>query len=453
MVVGKLKNEQALGFPFSRELPFSLEAEKSVLAALFLSIESFDLIADLICSDDFYYKPHRIIFKEISDLYSSGKLFDLLILHDHLSSKNLLEQVGGVPYLLELQENVCSIGFLLQHAKIVREKSLFRGLILSCAEVITRCYETAGKTSEEILDYAEKQVFNISSRRVGRDFVSLSSVLKNTFKKISDISASKGDVTGIPTGFLKFDTMTTGFQAGDLLILAARPAMGKTALALNFALNAWKHGYEVGIFSLEMPSEQLALRMIAAESGIPHHKIRTGNIGSEEWLELTNAAAELDEAKIFIDDSASISIMDLRTKARRLKLKYDIKLLIVDYLQLLTIDHKVENRTQEIAMISRSLKALAKELNIPILALSQLSRSLESRMDKRPLLSDLRESGSIEQDADVVFFIYRDVVYHPDTDNANIAEIIVGKQRNGPIGTVNVLFDGALTKFFDMADE
>ncbi len=453
MVVGKIKPDASQALPFSRELPFSLEAERSVLSALLLSIDCFDQIADVLVMDDFYYKPHKVIFKEISELYSAGKLFDLLILHDHLLSKNLLEQVGGVSYLLELQENVYSIGFLQQHAKIVREKSLFRALILSCADVITQCYDAVGKTSEELLDYAERQVFQLSNKTVKKDFIALSSVLKSTFKKISDISSTKGEITGVPTGFANFDSMTSGFQEGDLVILAARPAMGKTALALNCALNAWKNGFEVGVFSLEMPAEQLALRMIASESGIPHHKIRTGNIGSEEWLELTNVAAELDEAKIFIDDTPSLSIMELRTKARRLKMKHNVKLLIIDYLQLLTVDQKTENRTQEIATISRSLKSLAKELQVPIIALSQLSRSLESRMDKRPLLSDLRESGSIEQDADLVFFIYRDVVYHPETENPNMAEIIVGKQRNGPIGTVNVLFDGALTKFFDVAEE
>lgn len=436
-----------------KELPFNIDAEKSVLSALLLNFESIDQIADILRPEDFYYKPNKIIYRNILELFAINKSFDFLVLHDHLASKELLEQVGGVEYLLELQENICSLGFLQQHARIIKEKSILRDLVISCAEVINQCYSPAGKQASELIDFAEKQVFRISNQTVSKDFVELSKLLKDTFKKISEISEKKGEVTGVSTGFSNFDRMTSGLQSGDLIILAARPAMGKTALALNMAFNAWRNACPVGIFSLEMPAEQLVFRMISSESGIAHHKIRTGNIGSEEWLELTNVAAELDEAKIFIDDTPSISIMELRAKARRLKLKEDIKLLVIDYLQLITVDQKIENRTQEISVISRSLKALAKELDIPIIALSQLSRGLEARMDKRPLLSDLRESGSIEQDADIVFFIYRDVVYNQETENPNLAELIIGKQRNGPVGTAHVFFDGALTKFIDLPDE
>lgn len=436
-----------------KELPFNLDAEKTVLSSLILNFDSVDQIADFLFVEDFYYKPHQTIYQIILEFFNENKPFDFLLLHDKLLAKNLLESVGGVPYLLELQENIATVGFLTHHAKLIKDKSLLRKLIISCSNLISECYEQKDKGISELLDSAEKQIFSISSRVASQDFVELSKLLKNTFKKISDISSQSGEITGVPSGFENFDHLTSGFQNGDLIILAARPSMGKTALALNIGLSAWKAGYPVGIFSLEMSSDQLVLRMIATESQIPHHKIRTGNICSEEWLELTNVAANLDEAKIFIDDTASISIMELRTKARRLKQKHDIKLFIVDYLQLITLDQKSENRTQEISFISRSLKGLAKELNIPIIALSQLSRSLEARMDKRPLLSDLRESGSIEQDADIVFFIYRDVVYHPETEHPNLAELIISKQRNGPVGTVQTFYDGATTRFIDISNQ
>lgn len=453
MPTSNLKTTTTKVIPFSKELPFSIEAERSVLSSLMLNTSSLDEVVDFLVADDFYYKPHFIIYQAIIEFYAQNKSFDLLVLHDHLLGKKLLENIGGVSYLMELQESIYSIGFLESHAKIVKDKSLMRSLITSCAEIVGSCYETKGKSVGELLDFAEKQIFKISSNIISKDFVVLSQLLKNTFKKISDISEMSGEVTGVSSGFAKLDSMTSGFQNGDLLILAARPAMGKTAFALNIAVNAWKGGSGVGIFSLEMPYEQLVIRMISSESGVPHHKIRTGNLGSEEWLELTNVAAELDESKIFIDDSPTLTLMELRAKARRLKMNHDINLLIIDYLQLISVDQKVENRTQEIATISRSLKSLAKELNIPIIALSQLSRSLENRIDKRPLLSDLRESGSIEQDADIVCFIYRDVVYNPETEHPNVAEIIIGKQRNGPTGITNVFFDGAITKFFDMIDE
>ncbi len=449
--LSKAKNN--LTNPFSAELPYSLDAEKSVLSSLILNFSSVDEVVNLLTTESFYYKPHQIIFQAILDLYKSSQAFDFLVVHDYLKDKGLLDQVGGVPYLLDLQENFYSVGFLEQHAKIIQEKYVFRSLILSCAQVMNACYKPDGKRIEEILDLAEKEIFKLSNSNNQKDFVQLSKLLKLTFKKISEMSENRGSVTGIPTGYSKFDEMTSGLHGGDLIILAARPGMGKTAFALNLALNAWKNGHEVGIFSLEMPYEQLVLRMISTESGIPHHRIRTGNIGSEEWLELTNVATALDEAKIFIDDSPSISILEVKNRARKLKLKHNLKFLVIDYLQLIVHDQKTENRTQEISLISRSLKSLAKELDIPIVALSQLSRSLESRGDKRPLLSDLRESGSIEQDADIVTFIYRDAVYHPETENPNLAEIIISKHRNGPTGSCNVYFDGALTKFVDIVEE
>ncbi len=435
----------------SRTLPSSIDAEKAVLSAILLNEENISRVSDYLLSQDFYNRSHRVIFQAILDLSYAGKKIDLVVLQDHLESKKELENIGGIMYLIGLQEDIPAIGLIEQHSKIIKEKSILRGLIDSAADIISNCYENRSEDINEVLDFAEKKIFNLSSKVSNQSFVSINTLLKKTFKQLADVKSLQEGVTGVPSGFAKFDEMTSGMQRGDLLILAARPSMGKTALALNIALNSWRAGFSVGIFSLEMSSEQLVLRMLSSESRIPHQKIRNALITSDEWMELTNTAAQLAEAQIYIDDTASMSIMELRAKARRLKAKHDIKLLVIDYLQLLSGGSRFENRTQEISLISRSLKALAKELDIPILALSQLSRSLESRMDKRPMLSDLRESGAIEQDGDVIFFIYRDVIYNPDTEHPDLSEIIVGKQRNGPIGSLYARFIGEVAKFEDLA--
>ena len=435
-----------------KKLPASVEAEKAVLAAILLNDENLTLVTDILKSSDFSLKQHQLIYQAIIDLAQSNKKLDLLVLQDYLDTKNLLDACGGITYLIELQEDIPSIGLVVQHAKIVKDKAILRDLIHSAADIITTCYNQDIDEIDSVLDSAEKQIFQISNKLSPTTFVQLDILLKKTFQNLAKVKSSREGVTGIPSGFAKFDELTSGMQNGDLLILAARPSMGKTALALNFALNAWHSGSSVGIFSLEMSSEQLVLRMLSAEAQIPHQKIRNAMVSSDEWMELTNTAASLAEAKIFIDDSPGLNILELRAKARKLKAQYNISFLIIDYLQLISSSQRHENRTQEISMISRSLKALAKELGIPVLALSQLSRSLESRMDKRPLLSDLRESGAIEQDGDVIFFIYRDIIYNPDTQNPDIAEIIVGKQRNGPTGQLNVKFRGDITRFYDVSD-
>lgn len=435
-----------------RDLPAHLEAERAVIAAILLNEQSFAGVAEILIAEDFYHLPHRVIYQAISDLSRDSKRCDVVVLHDLLASRGQLDECGGIDYLLELKEQLPAIGLAEQHARIVKEKALLRGLITASSDVISNCYDPKGRPVDAVLDLAEKNIFAVSNKISSRNFVPLGDLLKTTFKKLSEVGRHASHLTGIATGFTRFDEMTSGMQNGDLLILAARPSMGKTALALNVAVNAWRVGTPVGIFSLEMSSEQLVLRMIAAESGIAHQKIRNANISSEEWGELTNVAARMADAEIFIDDSPSLSILELRAKARRLKARHKIGLIVVDYLQLISGGERYENRTQEISMISRSLKALAKELDIPVLALSQLSRSLESRLDKRPLLSDLRESGALEQDGDVIFFIYRDVVYHPDTEHPDIAEVIIGKQRNGPTGTLHVSFDGAITRFNDLQD-
>jgi len=432
-----------------KSLPTSIEAEKAVLAAILLNDENLTLVTDILKPSDFHNKSHLLIYQEILDLAQAGKKIDLVVLQDALEVKQVLAEIGGIGYLMELQEDIPSLGLIVQHAKIVKDKAVLRDLIQSAADIITTCYDQNIEEIDSVLDAAEKKIFQISNKLAAPTFVQLDIVLKKTFQQLAQVKTSREGVTGVPSGFKVFDQMTSGMQKGDLLILAARPSMGKTALALNMAINAWHSGCAVGIFSLEMSAEQLVLRMLSTESRIPHQKIRNAIVSSDEWVALTNTAAKLAEAKVYIDDSPTINIMELRAKARKLKAQADIQLLVVDYLQLINSHQRHENRNQEISAISRALKALAKELGIPVLALSQLSRSLEARMDKRPMLSDLRESGAIEQDGDVIFFIYRDIVYNPDTEYPDGAEIIIGKQRNGPVGAFNVRYRGDITCFYD----
>jgi len=433
-----------------KSLPTSIDAEKAVLSAILLDDQNLTLITDIIKPADFYNKSHQHIFQAIIDLAQANKKIDLVVLQDELQNKKVIDEVGGIEYLMELQADIPSLGLIAQHARIVKDKSMLRELITSAASIITSCYDQNIQEIDGVLDAAEQKIFQISHKLAQPTFVRLDDLLKKTFQQLAQVKKSHEGVTGVPTGFNEFDNMTSGMQRGDLLILAARPSMGKTALALNMALSAWHAGHAVGVFSLEMSAEQLVLRMLSSESGIPHQKIRNALVSSEEWMALTNTAARLAEAKVFIDDSASINIMELRAKARKLKAQENVGLIVVDYLQLINSHQRHENRTQEISAISRALKALAKELDIPVLALSQLSRSLETRMDKRPMLSDLRESGAIEQDGDVIFFVYRDIVYNPDTEHPDLAEIIIGKQRNGPVGSFHVRFAGEITKFLDM---
>ncbi|MCK4651294.1 replicative DNA helicase [Candidatus Babeliales bacterium] len=433
-----------------KSLPASIDAEKSVLASILLNSDNLTFVSDRLKPSDFYNRSNSLIYKTMLDISQLNQKIDLVVLQDELEKKGILKEVGGLTYLMELQEDIPSIGMINQHGKIVKDKAILRELIDSAAQIINSCYDQNLDQIDVVLDNSEKRIFQISNRLVPPTFVPLDDLLKKTFKHLAQIKTSRKGVTGIPSGFAYFDQITSGMQRGDLLILAARPAMGKTAMAINLALNAWREGFSVGIFSLEMASEQLVLRMLSSESHIPHQKIRNAMVTSDEWIELTNTAAQLAEAKIFIDDTPGLNIMELRAKARKLKSQHNINLFVVDYLQLLTSSYRHENRTQEISAISRALKSLAKELDVPVLAISQLSRSLETRMDKRPLLSDLRESGAIEQDGDVIFFIYRDVIYNPETEHPDLAEVIIGKQRNGPIGTFHVRFSGQITRFDDI---
>lgn len=440
-------NTKEVGSFLGQELPFNVEAEKALIASVLLDGNALHSISEKLSVQDFYHQAHRVIIETFFDLSKSNKQIDLIILHEILSSKRLLEECGGLDYLLELQEYVPCVSLIDQYIKIVKDRAVMRNLIIACSNTIRQCYSPQGNSVENILDRAENDIFQLSNSAISKNFFKLNELLKSTFEKLSKINERKGDITGVTTGFYELDAMTSGLQPCDLIILAARPSMGKTALALNAATNAWKAGHRIGVFSLEMSAEQLVLRMIASESGISHQKIRNASLSSEEWIELINTAAKMDLAEIYIDDTPAISIMELRAKARRLKQKHDVDFIIIDYLQLIVGDAKSENRNQEISGISRALKALAKELKLPILALSQLSRSLESRMDKRPILSDLRESGAIEQDGDVIMFIYRDVVYNKETLTPDLCELIIGKQRNGPTGTLNLKFDGTLTRF------
>lgn len=437
---------------FGRALPSSVDAERAVLSAVLLNNESLTLIADTLAATDFYHRSHRLMYQALVDLSSQGKPLDLITVQDTLATRQQLEEVGGMAFLLELQEDLPSLGLVEQHARIIKEKAVLRQLINSSSATIKDCYEQGDATLDDILDRAEKSIFSIAHKVAKPNFVQLNVLLKQTFHRLANTKVSQNGVTGIPTGFGKFDSMTSGLQKGDLIILAARPSMGKTALMLNMAVVAAKEGYKIGIFSLEMSAEQLLLRMLSSESHIAHQKIRNASISSDEWVALTNTAARLAETRVYVDDTPSLTIRDLRSKARKLKAQGELDLIIIDYLQLLSGGGQFENRTQEISSISRALKALAKELEVPVIAGSQLSRSLEGRMDKRPLLSDLRESGAIEQDGDLIFFLYRDVVYNPDTEHPTLTEIIIGKQRNGPIGTCYATFSGETTRFDDLPE-
>ncbi len=451
-VFAKKKNNPVEAI-IGKKMPASIEAEKAVLGALLLNDEQLNAVTEVIQAKDFYVGAHGKIFEAMVVLTQRSERVDLVTLQNEMEKRNTLQDTGGLVYLLSLQEEIPSAGLLLQHAQIIKEKSLLRDLISSATSIIATCYNQEEENIAAVLDFAEKTIFQIANKRAEQSFIQLTIWLKKTFQHLSDIKSNSGGLTGIPSGYKDLDRMTSGFQNGDLIILAARPSMGKTALALNIASHVASTGVTVGVFSLEMAAEQLTLRLLSSESNISHHNIRNATISSDEWVTLTNVAAQLASRKLFIDDTAGIDIMTLRAKARKLKTQENVGFLVIDYLQLIHGGSKKhENRHQEVSEISRSLKALAKELKIPIIALSQLSRAVDSRMDKRPILSDLRESGAIEQDADVIMFLYRDSVYNPDTENPALAELIIGKQRNGPTGTTNLAFLKELTKFEDYSN-
>ena len=431
-----------------RSLPSSIDAERSLLGSVLVNNENYYRIVEFLRPEDFYLDSHRVIFRNMTGLMENSRAIDLITLQDELLRNASLESAGGIGYLSGLLEGIPYLTNIEHYIDIVRDKSLLRQMINSASKVISECFDQA-EPADAILDQAEQALFNLSEHRTKSGFVSVRDMEEDTQKLLTKLYEDKEMITGVATGFTDLDRMTSGFQPGDLVILAARPSMGKTALALNVAQYvALKKGLPVGIFSLEMSKQQLLMRFLCAESLVDAHKVRTGYIGKDDFRQLIDALAAVTRAPLYIDDSSSLTIMEMRAKARRLKAEHGLSLLIVDYLQLMSGYGRVENRVQEISGISRGLKALAKELEVPVIALSQLSRAPEQRQgDHRPQLSDLRESGSIEQDADVVLFIYREEVYKRDEENEGKADLIISKQRNGPIGNVKLAFLKQYTKF------
>ncbi len=433
--------------------PYSMEAEQSVLASCLKSQEAVAKTLEVLGEEDFYKSSHKKIYIAMLDLFEANDPIDVLSLAEKLRKKSELDAVGGMDYLDFLEDFVPTATAVLHHAKIVREKKVLRELIETATQIVTDSYSNA-EDVDQILDRAEQSIFQISEKRSNRSFFSLQEVVKSNFVSIEKLVENPGMVTGVSTGFLDLDNLTAGLQPSDLVIIAARPSMGKTSFALDIARHAALHErVPTAIFSLEMSKEQLGLRMLCAEARINSAKLRTGYLAKSDWPKLTQAASRLSEAAMYIDDTPALSSLDIRARARRLAAEQKLGLIIVDYLQLMHGRANTESRQLEVSEISRGLKALAKEVNVPIVALSQLSRGVESRTDKRPLLSDLRESGSIEQDADVVAFIYRDEVYNPEGDQVGIAEILIRKQRNGPIGDVKLHFENDHTRFYNLSGQ
>lgn len=430
--------------------PQSIEAEQSVLGGLMLDNRAIDQTADKLVADDFYRKEHRLIYKAISRLCEENSPADVVTVSEQLEKNGELEDVGGLAYLGTLAKNTPSAANIGAYANIVRERSILRNLLSVTGDISQCVYDPEGRNAVEILDYAEGRILSISEQGAHQrgGFQPIKHLLTSAVDRIDTLYRSDKPITGVPTGYADLDEITSGLQSSDLIIVAGRPSMGKTSLAMNIAENAAVgHGLPVAIFSMEMPGEQLAMRMMASLGRINTHKVRTGKLNDEDWPRLTSAISLLSEAPIFTDDSPGLTPMEVRARARRLKREHGLGLIIVDYLQLMQSTEGNENRATEISYITRALKNLAKELDVPLMAMSQLNRSLEQRPNKRPVMSDLRESGSIEQDADVILFIYRDEVYHEDSVEKGTAEIIIGKQRNGPTGTIRLTFLGQYTKF------
>lgn len=436
--------EEAL---IKRVLPHSIEAEQSVVGCMMVSREAITIAADILTEDDFYNRQYGLVFKAIVELNDAGKAVDAVTLQNKLKEKDAPPEVSSLEFVKDLMLSVMTTAHVGDYARIVSEKAILRRLIKVNEEIAGACY--MGKESlETILEDAEKGIFNIVQRRNTGDYIPIRQVVLSAMERIEKASKTKGNVTGVATGFLDLDYKTAGLQPSDLILLAARPSMGKTALVLNIAQYiAFKSDLPLAIFSLEMSREQLVNRLFSLESRVDSQHIRTGNLSDREWEDLIDGAGVVGRSKLIIDDTPGISISELRSKCRKFKMEQDIQMIIIDYLQLMSGNGRTDSRQQEVSEISRSLKALARELNVPVIALSQLSRAVEQRPDHRPMLSDLRESGAIEQDADVVMFIYRDDYYNKDSDKKGIAEIIIAKQRNGPIGTVELAWLPDYTKF------
>lgn len=430
--------------------PQNIEAEQAVLGAILLAKEALITVSDMLSPEDFYRVAHQRIYSSMLNISETGEPVDLVTLTAELQSRKDLEEVGGVVYLTDLANAVPTAANVEYYAKIVEEKSIVRRLIKVSTEIASTGYSDSEDVSE-LISSAEKGILEISNKKLSRGFVSIKDIVNEALEQINLLYNSDGEVSGIISGYTDLDRLTTGFQNSDLIIIASRPSVGKTALALNIAQNVGCRGkLPVAIFSLEMAGRQLVQRMISAEGNIDSYRIRTGTLEDEDWLKLSAAMGSLSDAPIYIDDTPGINIFDIRSKARRLQAEKGLSLIIIDYLQLITVRGKMDNRQQEISEISRQLKSIARELDVPVIALSQLSRAVEQRQDKRPMLSDIRESGSIEQDADLVAFLYREDYYDSETENKNIVEIILSKHRNGPTGKIELFFMKSYNKFVNM---
>lgn len=431
--------------------PQDIDAEQSVLGAMLLDREAVFRTMEILRPEDFYRESHRIIYEAILKLNETGSPVDLITISDELRRLDKLEQVGGVTYVATLTNLVPTAANVEYYARIVEEKALARALIQITTRVASQSYE-GNESSEKILADAERALMELGGSRDASALTPVFNILPEAFEQIEFAYKNQGKINGVPTGFIELDRMTTGLQPGDLIILAARPSAGKTSLGVQIGQQAAiKNQVSVAVFSLEMSKQQLVQRILCSEAMLDQFKVRQGNLAEEDWAKLTQVAGYVANAPIYIDDTAAMTVREMRAKARRLKAEKGLGLIVIDYLQLMQGNRRTDNRQQEIAEISRALKALAKELNVPVLALSQLSRAVEQRQDKRPIMSDLRESGSLEQDADVVMFIYRDEYYNPDTEKKGIAEIIIAKQRNGPVGSVELGFFKEFTKFVNLA--
>jgi replicative DNA helicase len=430
-----------------RSLPQSIEAEQSVIGSMIIDKNSIAKVMESLEEEDFYRDGHKAIYKAILEMFRNDMAVDLVTLLEYLKSTDMLERAGGVTYITELSASVPTTANLSAYIKIVSDKSTLRKLIKASTTIIEESYNKQDKV-ESVVDIAEKKIFNIAENRTSKDFEPLSDVLERGFLQIEKLFNNKGEITGVGSGFTDLDSMTSGFQAGDMILIAARPSMGKTTFALNIAEHAALREHKsVVIFSLEMSKEQLAYKLLCSEANVDMLKLRTGALEDSDWENIARATGPLSKAKVYIDDTAGVTVMEMRSKCRRLKLEYGIDLIVIDYLQLMSGGSGTDNRQQEVSEISRSIKALAKEMECPVIALSQLSRAPEQRADHRPMLSDLRESGSIEQDADLVMFLYRDEYYNKETEDKNIGECIIAKQRNGPVGTVKMAWLGQYSKF------
>ena len=433
--------------------PQNIEAEQSVLGAILIEQSAIAKISDILQPEDFYREAHKLVYRSAMTLFERGEAIDFITVIDMLRREESLERAGGISYITSLANGVPTAANIVFHAKIVQEKSLLRRLIHAATDIATMGYAETEEV-ERVLDHAEQKILEVATRKIGQDFAPIKEIIFSTLDKIDEMHKAKGGITGLSTGFTNLDKLTGGFQRSDLILIAARPSMGKTAFVLNVAQHmATRDKKSVAIFSLEMPREQLAMRMMCAEGLIDSQHFRTGAMSNDEWKNLVDAADRLSASPMFIDDTAGVNAVELRNKARRISKEHGLDCIIIDYLQLMDggAHSRIDNRQQQISDISRSLKALARELKVPVIALSQLSRGPESRTSRKPMLSDLRESGSLEQDADMVAFLYREDYYNPETEKKNLTELIIAKNRNGPTETVELFFHKNFTRFREVS--